>query len=262
VTEYEDGAFERCFAENPRILLHYAGGMEPVDLAMLPLIIERLQAEHSDSSLHIRSVQDDGSGATVTITVEDLAGRSEEAFAQEIEVLRGDIVTVQKLFRKEKRLRLQAEASYRTMVRDVMPELLDRAQPRTENHFGQINGPTTIGVTAMSRDTYENHGQAGAFGPNAHAHDMTFQQVQNQSPLDLPRLAEELAKLHAAMKRETGGTREQDKAIVAVADAEEAASKGDGPTVLRYLKTAGTWTLGIAEKIGVAVAAEAIKRAM
>jgi hypothetical protein len=51
---------------------------------------------------------------------------------------------------------------------------------------------------------------------NAHAYDMTFQQVWNQSSIDLPRLAEELAKLHAAMKRESEGTREQDKAIVAV----------------------------------------------
>jgi hypothetical protein len=31
--EYEDGAFERIFAEKPRIVLHYAGGMSPVDLA-------------------------------------------------------------------------------------------------------------------------------------------------------------------------------------------------------------------------------------
>jgi len=64
------------------------------------------------------------------------------------------------------------------------------------------------------------------------------------------------------MKGEATGTREQDKAIVAVADVEEAAAKGDGPAALGYLKTAGKWTLGIAEKIGVAVAAEAIKRAM
>ena len=58
------------------------------------------------------------------------------------------------------------------------------------------------------------------------------------------------------------GTREQDRAIVAVADAEDAAAKGDGTATLRHLKAAGQWTLGIAEKIGVAVAVEAIKRAM
>jgi hypothetical protein len=135
------------------------------------------------------------------------------------------------------------------------------ALPRQEIHVHRPSGLTAIEGPTMSRDTF-NTGQAGAVGPNAHAHDMTFQQVQNQGTLDLPRLAQELAKLHAAMKQESEGTREQDKAIVAVADAEEAAAKGDGPTALRYLKAAGTWTFGVAEKIGVAIAAAAIKRAM
>jgi hypothetical protein len=262
VTEYEDGAFERIFAEKPRIVLRYAGGMSPVDLAMLPLIIERLQADHPDSSFHIRSVQDDGGGATVTITVEDLTGRSDEAFTQDIELMRGDIATLQRRLQQEERLRLDAEASYRTMVQDVLPRLLDRALPKTEVHVGQITGPTIIEGTTMSKDTYNIHGQAGAVGKNAHAHDMTFQQVWNQSSIDLPRLAEELAKLHAAMKRESEGTREQDKAIVAVADAEETAIKGDGPTTLQNLKTAGRWTLGIAERIGVPLVVEAMKRMM
>jgi uncharacterized protein YjbI with pentapeptide repeats len=261
-TEYEDGAFERIFAEKPRIILRYADGMSPVDLAMLPLIVERLQVEHPKSSLHIRSVQDDGSGATVTITVEDLADRSDEAFKQDIEVMRGDLATIQRRLHQEERLRLQAEAGYRTMIEDVLPRLLDRTQPKTEVNVGQITGPTTIEGTTMSKDTYNIHGQAGAVGKNAHAHDMTFQQAWNQSNIDLTRLAEELTRLRAAMKHETQGTREQDKAIVAVADAEEAAIKGDGPTTLQHLKTASKWALGVAEKIGVTVATEAIKRAM
>jgi hypothetical protein len=110
-------------------------------------------------------------------------------------------------------------------------------------------------------DTYNIHRHAGAIGKNAHAHDMSFQQVWNQSNIDLPRLAEELTQLRAAMKQETEGTREHDKEIVAVADAEETAINGDGPTALGHLKAAGTWALGVAEKIGVSVAAEAIKRA-
>jgi hypothetical protein len=45
-----------------------------------------------------------------------------------------------------------------------------------------------------------------------------------------------------------------------VAAAEEAADKGDGPAALRYLKSAGTWTLGIAKDIGVKLATEALKK--
>jgi hypothetical protein len=113
----------------------------------------------------------------------------------------------------------------------------------------------------MSRDTYKIHGQTGAVGPNTHAHDMTFQQIRNQSALDLARLAEELARLRAAMK-EIEGKPKQAKAIGEVANGEKAASQGDDRTALRHLKTAGTWTLGVAEKIGVPLAVEAMKRMM
>ena len=50
--------------------------------------------------------------------------------------------------------------------------------------------------------------------------------------------------------------------MVAVADAEEAAAKGDGPGALQHLKGAGKWALGVAEKIGVSVAAKAIEKVM
>ena len=83
-----------------------------------------------------------------------------------------------------------------------------------------------------------------------------------QGSIDLPKLAEELGRLRGAMKGEATGTREQDKAIGAVADAEEAAAKGDGPATLRYLKSAGGWALGLAEKLGVEVAKEALKKAI
>lgn len=46
-------------------------------------------------------------------------------------------------------------------------------------------------------------GQAGAVGPDAHAHDMTFNQVGDQSAakIDLPTLARELALLRTALKK-------------------------------------------------------------
>ena len=87
-TEYGVGDFERIFAEKPRIVLRYPDGMSAVDLAMLPLIVERLQAKHPGCALHIRSLEDAGSGAMVTITVDDLAGRDAETFRGEVELRR------------------------------------------------------------------------------------------------------------------------------------------------------------------------------
>ena len=113
----------------------------------------------------------------------------------------------------------------------------------------------------MSGDTINIHGQVGAVGRGARAEHITFQLVQSGG-IDLPKLAEELGRLREAMKGEATGTREQDKAIGAVADAEEAAAKGDGSAAVQYLKSTGKWTLGIAEKIGVALLTETLKKAM
>jgi hypothetical protein len=107
-------------------------------------------------------------------------------------------------------------------------------------------------------DTNVNYGQAAAVGRKADVHNNVFQQIQGG--FDLPKLAEELGRLRNAMRGETTGTRDEDKAIGAVADAEEAATNNDGPAVLRYLKGAGTWGLKIAEQIGVSLATETLKK--
>jgi hypothetical protein len=106
-------------------------------------------------------------------------------------------------------------------------------------------------------------GQAGAVGPGAEAHDMTFNQVWNQmaNDMDLPALRTELTTLRQALK-EQATEPDHDLTIAEVASAEIAASKGDGPTVLVHLRNAGKWALDAATAIGTAVAAAAIRAAM
>jgi hypothetical protein len=105
--------------------------LSPVDLAMLPLIVERLQAEYPGSKLHIRSVQAEGGVASVTITVEDLEDRDAAAFKAEVATLRGSRAAVQDRLRSEESLRLAFETKYQAVVRDVLPMLLKEALPRT-----------------------------------------------------------------------------------------------------------------------------------
>lgn len=253
-TFYEEGEFERIFAERPRIMLHYPGGMSSIDLLALPLIVERLQAEHPGSTLRVQSIRDDAGGALVTIMVEDRLGRSSEVFGQDLVRIQAKLECI---VDERDRLQQRLDSIVSAGVSKIAEFL---ALPRQENHIYHPNAPTAIEGPNMSRDIYNVTGQAGAVGPDAHAHDNTFQQIQGG--IDLPKLAEELGFLRTALKGEATGTREQDKAIGVVADAEEAAAKGDGQTALRYLQNAGKWTLGVAEKIGVAVAVEALKKAM
>ncbi|WP_322751959.1 MULTISPECIES: hypothetical protein [unclassified Frankia] len=106
-------------------------------------------------------------------------------------------------------------------------------------------------------------GQAGAVGPNAHGHDNTFSQAwtQGSKEIDLPSLKRELSALRSEMKARATEP-EHDVAVAEIAQAEVAASKGDGQTVMTHLAHAGKWALGIASAIGAALAASAIGSAI
>ena len=134
-------------------------------------------------------------------------------------------------------------------------------QPHPPTPVPIINAKDIYNI--MSNDTYNIPGQAAAVGPGAQATGNIFHQAwqQHQAEFDLKTLASELSQLRAAMKGE-GTEAEHDAATGEVAKAEAAAKSGDGSGMLQHLKAAGKWAYGIAEKIGVAIAAKAIGKAL
>jgi hypothetical protein len=106
-----------------------------------------------------------------------------------------------------------------------------------------------------------NVGQ-GIAGRSIHAHDITFNQQWNEIShhVDLLTLAKELSLLRAELRKEATES-EHDIAIGAIASAEKAAKEGNGAKALEALKDVGNWAIDVATKIGVSVAAEAIKKA-
>ena len=132
---------------------------------------------------------------------------------------------------------------------DVPISLLLDGYERKKNHESSEKG-----------DTYNIYGSVGAIGPGAHAQDMTFNQMWLEAgdKIDLPTLASELAKLQSKLKEEATEP-EHDISLAEIAQAENSAKKGDGAKALEHLSKAGKWTLGIAEKVGVSVAIEALK---
>jgi hypothetical protein len=106
-------------------------------------------------------------------------------------------------------------------------------------------------------------GQAGAVGPGAHAHDISFNQIWQESGADqnLPAISEQLGALRNALLKEANSP-EHYTSIGNVASAETEAKRGNGPKMLEYLSKAGKWALDVASEIGVAVAEAAIKQAM
>lgn len=92
--------------------------------------------------------------------------------------------------------------------------------------------------------------------------DVDFSQVwqEHASEIDLSALAEDLKTLRPHL--ESSGAGERDAEIAAVAAAQLAASEGDGPMALKWLKSAGKWVLDGAVEIGAAVASAAARAAL
>jgi len=88
------------------------------------------------------------------------------------------------------------------------------------------------------------------------------QSLSGATDLDLNKLATELAVLVASLRDNPNDGETREPAIRAVAAAHREAEKGNGAGVLENLSKAGEWVLNVATKIGVPVAAEAIKRSL
>ena len=131
-----------------------------------------------------------------------------------------------------------------------------------------INGPSQIfhgKVDHVGEARYEVSGQAGYVGPKGVSKENTFIQgaPQNTEPLDLAKLAEQLAAVRSAMKKAAPeSTLEQDDQIGHIAQAQLAAQEGDEAGALAHLKRAGTWALAVAKQIGMEIAALTIAHAM
>jgi len=69
--QYALGEFERLYAEKTKIILHYKDGIDPIEVATLPVLIQKLQQEHPGCRLSLQSVQADAGGSTVTIAIDE-----------------------------------------------------------------------------------------------------------------------------------------------------------------------------------------------
>jgi hypothetical protein len=98
---------------------------------------------------------------------------------------------------------------------------------------------------------------------------MTFVQTWNQiaGDVNLSELASELDILRQHLRTKASEP-EHDVAIAALAEAEMAATEGDGPqalerlSALKHVAGVGKWVLAAATTIGTAVAAQALKTAL
>jgi len=75
-TRYRPGEFERLYADTTRIVLHYAGGITPIEMMTLPAVMRQIEDRHPGCVLCLHAVQDAPGGATVTLGIGDLGGHT------------------------------------------------------------------------------------------------------------------------------------------------------------------------------------------
>jgi hypothetical protein len=128
---------------------------------------------------------------------------------------------------------------------------------------GHIAGYLESGDGLMG-DTYNVSGQAGAVGSNAHAYDMTFNQIVShlEKSIDLSELATQLTELRLMISAKQDLSPQTALALGKVAEAELAAIEKNASKVVDALRSVGKWTLGFANEIGKDIVVAAIKQSM
>ena len=104
---------------------------------------------------------------------------------------------------------------------------------------------------------------AFAVGKKAHIHDIDFTKIWNEckKDIDLEKLKTELTTLLAELKKDSN-KEEHKQDVESVALAAKAAKSRDGTNVLKKLSNVGKWVLKTAEKIGLDLASEVIKKSL
>jgi uncharacterized protein YjbI with pentapeptide repeats len=254
---YEPGEFERLYSEKARVQIKYSGGISTLEIATLPGLIQHLEALHPGATLRFESVQVASGGAIVNLVFDDAIDISPEQIEELRTAIQLDADREAHQFRlalKEKEdLVLRLEGQLQTF-QWTFRELLLQSKP---------NQLLIMGGVEMG-DRYNIPGQAGAVGPNAHAHDNTFNQLQQigsriAESMDLTALASELETLRQALKKEAT-TEEHGVAVADSGTAKRAAEAKDSAKLAESLKSAGKWALDVAKEIGVSLATEAIKQ--
>jgi uncharacterized protein YjbI with pentapeptide repeats len=145
-TTYSPGEFERLYADKTKIVLHYEGGLSPIEIATLPALIQRLEANHPGCVLRLQSVQEAPGGATVTLVVDDGGGRNPD----ELKVLKADIeivsqraIRVQRALLEERGRREQADLKLQMMYDEIFPRMMRLIMEKSPGI--QITGGTIYG---------------------------------------------------------------------------------------------------------------------
>lgn len=238
-------------------LFHHEG----IDPSAAAVTIQQVAEKYPEAQLEVIALEGRGNEkirlqAKVTDAV-DRSKLSEEYFEAYERIRSLSYSDIQKLL-----IGVEEKDNHIRLLQQLLENALQQPKFYVETYQNQGEFVMTQDQEVVMGDKYENKGQAGAMGPNAHVHDVTFTQLVGQldKSVDYAQLADELSKLRQAMKAEATEV-EHDIAVSEIAKAEQAVKAKDSSKVVEHLQTAGKWALDVATKIGVPIAVEVLKQA-
>jgi len=149
-TAYAPGEFERLYSNQTCIELFYQGGVSTFELNTLPALLHHLASLHSSTNIRLKSIEETGGGAKISISVGDAAPQTTEKIkADAMRVYRAQLA-----LRNKETARLQIERDYieRLLIGKLIPAMLCAGTP--QNIF---NAPVTGVVIASGESTVKLH---------------------------------------------------------------------------------------------------------
>jgi len=98
-TEYAPGEFERLHSDQTCIELLYQGGVSAFELNTLPALLHHLASLHPDSNIRLKSIEETGGGAKISISV----GDADQETTEKIKADAAKVQEVQLALREQER---------------------------------------------------------------------------------------------------------------------------------------------------------------
>lgn len=176
--DYQPGEFERLYGKMTSIELTYPGGVNMVEIVTLGTLIKYLEGQHPGTGISLRSIEETGGGAKVTLQFTDPR-------ESDIAAIRDEVAAAH---RSQLKLR-EREGDALKVERDLLRGIVERALSGGQN-VNITGSPTNLIIAGGGASVHANQTTQGASEMLALVRDVLVH--QHQAP------AEEQQKLSEA----------------------------------------------------------------
>jgi hypothetical protein len=145
-TIYTPGEFEKLHSSETCIELRYPGGLSTFELSTLPALIYHLSQQHGSATISLKSVEQTGGGAKVTLSL----GDADTVLRDKLETDATQLLMLQLKAREDETLRLHD--TLRQMHETTIRLMLAAGAPQTHFH-----GPVHTAALASGNARVEVH---------------------------------------------------------------------------------------------------------